>query len=84
MWFEDVKFHDDVKRCDVQICEPLLDEETAAGYSLEVLSKKYLGVGKDEELLRRAASMYTKGYKDKRAKRPIPFDPKGDLWMLSG
>lgn len=82
LWFEDVKFHDDVKRCDVQICEPLLDEETAAGYSLEVLSKKYLGVGKDEELLRRAASMYTKGYKDKRAKWPIPFDPKGDLWML--
>lgn len=82
LWHEDIQFHDDVRRRDVQIAEPLLDEETAEGYSLEVLSKKYLGKGKEEELLRDAASRYTKGYKDKRARRPISFDPKADLWML--
>lgn len=80
--YEGVDFRDDCKIRDVQIAEPILDEETAVGYSLEVLSKKYLDVGKEEELLREAASRYTKGWKDKRAKRPIPFDPKSDLWML--
>lgn len=82
LWYEGVRFHDDVKRYDVQIAEPLIDEETAEGYSLEVLSNKYLGIGKEEGLLKAAAERYTKGYKDKRARRPIPFDPKGDLWML--
>jgi DNA polymerase I-like protein with 3'-5' exonuclease and polymerase domains len=82
LWHEDVRFHDDVKRRDIQIAEPILDEETAEGYSVEVLSNKYLGVGKEEDLLREAASRYSKGYRDKRARRPIPFDPKGDLWML--
>lgn len=82
LWFEGVRFHDDVKRRDVQIAEPCLDEESFDGYSLEVLSRKYLGESKDEVLLRDAASLHTKGYKDKRAKRPIPFDPKGDLWLL--
>jgi DNA polymerase I-like protein with 3'-5' exonuclease and polymerase domains len=82
LWFEDVKFHDDVTRFDIQIAEPIIDEETADGYSVEVLSNKYLGVGKDEELLREAAGRYTKGYKDKRARRPIVFDPKSDLWMM--
>jgi DNA polymerase I-like protein with 3'-5' exonuclease and polymerase domains len=82
LWFEDVKFHDDVVRRDVQIAEPLLDEETAEGYSLEVLSKKYLGEGKEEELLREAASRYISGYKDRACRRPISFDPKKDLWML--
>lgn len=82
LWHENVRFHDDVKRRDVQIAEPLLDEETAEGYSIEVLSKKYLGVGKEETLLRAAAQTYTKGYKDKRSHRPISFDPKKDLWMM--
>jgi DNA polymerase I-like protein with 3'-5' exonuclease and polymerase domains len=82
LWFEGVKFHDDVKVRDVQICEGLLDEETAEGYSLEVLSKKYLGVGKEELLLREAAQMFNKGYKDKACRRPINFDPKGDLWLM--
>ena len=36
-------------RCfDVQVAEPLINEESQEGYSLEVLSKKYLGMGKDE------------------------------------
>ena len=82
LWFEGVRFNDDVRRCDIQIAEPLIDEETADGYSVEALSQKYLGVGKEETLLREAAEKHTKGFKDKRAKRPIPFDPKGDLWML--
>lgn len=82
LWFEGVRFHDDVKVRDIQIAEPIIDEETAEGYSVEVLSNKYLGVGKEEGVLREAAGYYTKGYKDKRGKRPIPFDPKGDLWML--
>lgn len=83
LWHEGVIFHDDVRRRDIQIAEPLIDEETAEGYSVEVLSRKYLGVGKEEELLRAAAERYTKGYKDRRGKRPISFDPKKDLWMLS-
>ena len=82
LWHDGVILHDDVQRRDVQVVEPLLDEETAEGYSLEVLSRKYLGVGKDEVLLQEAASRYTKGYKDKRARRPIPFDPKKELWLL--
>jgi DNA polymerase I-like protein with 3'-5' exonuclease and polymerase domains len=43
---------------DVQIAEPLLDEETAQGYSLEVLSKQYVGVGKTEKMLKAAAAVY--------------------------
>lgn len=82
LWFEGVKFRDDVKVRDVQIAEALIDEETAEGYSLEVLSRKYLGVGKEEKLLKMAASRFTKGYKDKRCKRPIPFDPKSELWRM--
>ena len=83
LWFEGVKFLDEVKRRDIQIVEPLLDAETTKGYSLEVLSQKYLDQGKEESLLREAASMHTKGWKDKRSRRPIPFDPKGDLWKLA-
>jgi DNA polymerase I-like protein with 3'-5' exonuclease and polymerase domains len=79
---EGVHFKDSVKIRDVQICEPLIDEESVNGYSLETLSKKYLGVGKEEGLLRESAQCFTKGYKDKRGKRPISFDPKSDLWML--
>jgi DNA polymerase-1 len=82
LYFEDVHFQDSVKFSDVQIAEPCIDEESVKGYSVEELSNKYLGVGKDESLLRDAACMFTKGYKDKRAKRPIHFDPKADLWML--
>ena len=42
---------------DVQVAEPLLDEE-AFSYSLENLSRQYLGVGKTESLLHKAAPMY--------------------------
>ena len=82
LWYEDVKFSDDVKYRDVQICEPLLDAETTDGYSLEVLSQKYLGIGKEESLLRDAAQGLVKGYKDKRCHRPVSLNPKSDLWMI--
>jgi len=59
---------------DIQIAEPLLNEETAEGYSLEVLSNKYLGVGKNEELLRQASSLYKIDGKT--------FNPKSDMWAL--
>jgi DNA polymerase I-like protein with 3'-5' exonuclease and polymerase domains len=36
---------------DVQYAEPLLDEESRNGYSLDALGKKYLGAGKDTPLL---------------------------------
>jgi len=82
LFFEGVKFRDEVKYLDIQICEPLLDEN-AFSYSLETLSQKYLNLGKEEALLQEVAGLHTKGFKDRRAKRPIRLDPKGDLWMLS-
>lgn len=51
---------------DVQIAEPMLDEERPGGYSLEALAQSYLGVGKDEQLLRVAADKY--GVKVKKEK----------------
>lgn len=54
---------------DVQALEALIDEESESGYSLEALSRKYLGISKREELLRRAAQEFG-------------IDPKKDLWKL--
>jgi DNA polymerase I-like protein with 3'-5' exonuclease and polymerase domains len=42
---------------DVQVAEPLLDEE-AFSYSLENLSRQYLGIGKTESLLHKVAPLY--------------------------
>lgn len=44
---------------DVQILEPLIDEEPENGYSLQALSKKYLGTTKNEALLEEAAAAYS-------------------------
>jgi DNA polymerase-1 len=44
--------------CDIQIAEPLLDEDKVGGYTLEALSAQYLGYGKREDELRRAAADY--------------------------
>lgn len=82
LWHEDVHFRDDVQYCDVLLAEPLIAEESLDGFNLEAVSVKYLGYGKQEDLLREAASKFTKGYRDSRCRQPIPFDPKGDLWML--
>jgi len=54
---------------DIQNAEPLLDEEKADGYSLEVLSRDYLGQGKTERLLREAADA-------------SGIDPKSEMWKL--
>lgn len=83
LYVEGVKFNKSCKMYDVQVAEPLIEEETSRGYSLEVLSNKYLRVGKEETVLREAAERFTKGYKDRKGRRPIQFDPKADLWMLS-
>lgn len=54
-------------RC-VQVAEALLDEERYS-YSLDSLSKDYLGRAKDESLLREAASAYG-------------IDPKAQMYLL--
>lgn len=56
------------KTIDVQIAEALIDEESETT-QLDYLCKKYLGTGKDESLLREAASAYG-------------VDTKSGLWKL--
>lgn len=53
---------------DIQIAEPLIDEEKPA--SLEEIARRRLGQSKDEEKLNEAA-------------KDFGVDPKGGLWMLS-
>ena len=53
---------------DVQLAEALIDEEQET-YQLESIANKYLGKGKNESLLREAASAYG-------------IDPKSSLWKL--
>ncbi len=53
---------------DVMIAEPLLDE-TLDKYSLDAISMRHLGEGKDEAALREAASSFS-------------IDPKAELWKL--
>ena len=57
LWHEGIKvvgpFHD------IQVAEPLLDADREDGYSLEVLAKHYLGIGKNEKLLREAEAAYS-------------------------
>jgi DNA polymerase I-like protein with 3'-5' exonuclease and polymerase domains len=54
---------------DVQVAEPLLDEDRKGGYALQKLSESYLGKGKEETGLEDAAKAYG-------------IDPKGGLWRL--
>lgn len=54
---------------DLSVVASLIDEELDQGYSLDALCKLFLGKGKDEELLRQAASNWE-------------VDPKKDLWKL--
>lgn len=54
---------------DVQVAEPLLDEQSDDGYSLETLSWKYLQRGKNERKLIQAATEFQ-------------IDPKKDLWRM--
>lgn len=61
---------------DVQLAEPLLDEEAVKGYNLNALCKKYLGKLKNEELLQLAAEAYST---EKKAK---DTNTKEYLWLL--
>lgn len=54
---------------DIQVAEPLLDEDKKGGNSLEALSWQYLNKGKNEAKLRDAAAA-------------LRLDPKKDLWRF--
>lgn len=54
---------------DIQVAEPILDENREDGNSLEALSWSYLGKGKNEKKLREAAAAFN-------------LDPKKDMWRL--
>ena len=54
---------------DIQVAEPLLDENKQGGYSLDNLSQGYLGEGKKEDGLIAAAEAYG-------------INPKGEMWRL--
>lgn len=54
---------------DIQIAEPILDEDKKGGNSLEALCQDYLGIGKNESKLRQAAADFA-------------LDPKKDLHRL--
>lgn len=58
---------------DIQLAEPLLDEHRLS-YSLDSLSKDYLGETKHEEILREAAAIYGFGESNKQVKQ--------NLWRL--
>lgn len=61
---------------DIQIAEPLIDEERVGGYSLENLAQHYLGVGKSIEHLWNAGDIYGVDYgraKSERSKKDILF-----------
>jgi DNA polymerase I-like protein with 3'-5' exonuclease and polymerase domains len=68
LWHNGVKFGQGTRFLDVQIAEPLIDE-LQLSYSLEAISRKYLGRGKAEDKLREAAAAYG-------------VDPKKGLWQL--
>jgi DNA polymerase I-like protein with 3'-5' exonuclease and polymerase domains len=54
---------------DISSAEALIDEERYEGYGLDAIATKYLGAGKDESLLRRAAAEFN-------------IDPKSEMWKL--
>lgn len=54
---------------DVAHAEALIDEESETGYSLDAISRKYLGVGKAQTLLAEAV-------------RAFNLEGKGDMWKL--
>ena len=68
-WLRSEGIHVGGNKYDIQVAEPLIDEERKEGYSLEKLSRRYLNKGKDEDLLRAAADAYN-------------IDAKGELWKL--
>lgn len=73
LWFEGVTLPKVKRFRDVQLAEPLLDEQRLE-YNLDALSLDYLGEGKQEELLREGATAWGFG-KDSRT-------VKQNLWQL--
>lgn len=68
LWHAGIKFPNIKMYRDVQVAEPLIDE-LAMSFSLETICQKYLGIGKNETLLREAANAYG-------------INPKKDLHLL--
>lgn len=54
---------------DISSAEALIDEESYSGFDLNSIATKYVGAGKDESLLRRAAAEFN-------------VDPKAEMWKL--
>lgn len=59
LWSEGVDVPGDYR--DIQVAEPLLDEDRPGGYSLEELARSYLGKGKYEGVLTEAGAAYGGG-----------------------
>lgn len=72
LWFEGITFPNVKRFRDVQLAEPLLDENRFE-YNLDALSHDYLGEGKQEGLLNEAAISWGFGKKVKE-----------NLWQLPG
>ena len=68
LWSHGVTFHERARFRDVQIAEPLLDENQFS-YGLGAIAGRYGVPGKDETLLRQAARLYS-------------IDAKKDMWKL--
>lgn len=66
--YKNINFPQIKRFLDIQIYEPLIDE-LQLSFSLESICQKYLGIGKNEELLREAAIAYG-------------INPKADLHLL--
>ena len=72
-WLRTVGIEVKGNKYDIQVAEPLLDEERKEGYSLDILSKRYLGRGKDESLLNAAAQAYNINPKKEMYKLPAHY-----------
>jgi len=72
-WLRSVGIEVNGNKYDVQIAEPLIDEERKEGYSLEALSQRYLGRGKDESMLQAAAQAYNINAKKEMYKLPAHY-----------
>lgn len=59
LWSEGITVHGDYR--DIQVAEPLLDEDRVGGYSLDALSRSYLDRTKNETLLNEAGAAYGGG-----------------------
>ena len=70
LWSEGIKVHGDFR--DVQVAEPLLDEDRPGGYSLDALAFSYLGRQKDEQLLKEAGAAYGGDVNPKKLAKVMP------------